>query len=97
MDELAKLRLDLKKLLVKRLRLEGVAPESIDDDAPFVGAPLQLDSIDLLELALAVEEAYGIKIDDDELGKAAFRSIGSLAEFLREEIRARASGGDASA
>jgi acyl carrier protein len=45
--------------------------------------PLGLDSIDILELALAVEEAYGLKIDDEELGKEAFRSIASLAEFIR--------------
>jgi acyl carrier protein len=79
------LEMDLKRLLVKRLRLEGVAPESIASDAPFLGPPLGLDSIDLLELALAIEEAYGVKIDDDELGKAAFRSIGALASFLREQ------------
>jgi acyl carrier protein len=85
MPELPDLEMDLKRLLVKRLRLHGVAPESIADDAPFFGPPLGLDSIDLLEFALAIEEAYGIKIDDDELGKSAFSSIGALATFLRAQ------------
>ena len=85
MAESADLELDLKTLLVKRLRLEGIAPESIPDDATLTEAPLGLDSIDLLELALAIEEKFGIKIDDDELGKAAFRSIGALASFLRAQ------------
>jgi acyl carrier protein len=85
MAELADLEWNLKKLLVKRLRLDGVAPESIADDAPFTDS-LGLDSIDLLELAVAVEESYGVKIDDDELGKSAFRSIGALATFLRAQL-----------
>lgn len=77
------LRTELKALLVKRLRLRGVDPASIGDDAPLVKGPLGLDSIDILELALAVEEAYGLKIDDEELGREAFRSIASLAAFIR--------------
>jgi len=85
MAELDDLEMDLKRLLVKRLRLQGIAPESIADDASFLGPPFGLDSIDLLELALAIEERYGIKIDDDELGKTAFRNIGSLAAFLRAQ------------
>lgn len=85
MAEPVDLEMDLKRLLVKRLRLDHIAPETIADDAPFTGPPLGLDSIDLLELALAIEEAYGIKIDDDELGKAAFQNIGALAAFLRAQ------------
>ena|SRR3990172_2580504 len=82
MTDVAQLRLALKGLLVKRLRLHGVAPESIGDDDLLVKGPLGLDSIDMLELALAVEEAYDIKITDEQLGQQAFRTISALADFV---------------
>lgn len=88
MTDVAQLRLALKGLLVKRLRLHGVAPESIGDDDPLVKGPLGLDSIDMLELALAVEDAYDIKITDEEVGQEAFRTISALADFVN---RSRAS------
>lgn len=82
------LRMDLKRLLVKKLRLHGVAPETIADDAPLLQGPLGLDSIDILELAVAVEERYQVKVSDEQLGREAFRSIAALAEFLRTDDRA---------
>ena len=79
-----RLRRDLKVLLVNRLRLRGVPPESIGDDDPLVKGPLGLDSIDVLEVALAVEQRYGFKVSDESLSQEAFRSIASLAEFVRQ-------------
>lgn len=84
MTEDARLRSDLKELLVKRLRLRGVDPAAIGDDDPLVKGPLGLDSIDILDLALAVEDTYGLKIDDEQLGQHAFRSIATLAAFVRQ-------------
>ena len=78
----ARLRADLKALLIRKLRLRDVTPDSITDDEPLVRGPLALDSIDILELALAVEERYGVKISDEQLGQTAFRSIAALAEFV---------------
>ncbi len=83
------LKQELKHLLVERLRIPGVSPESIADDDPLVGGPLGLDSIDMLELTLAVEERYGLKVDDEKVGREAFRSIATLAGFVRGQ---RASG-----
>jgi len=77
------LRQDLKTLLVKRLRLRGVDPASIGDDDPLLKGPLGLDSIDLLELALVIEEVYGLKIGDEQLEQGMFNSIAALAEFVR--------------
>lgn len=78
------LRQDLKALLVKKLRLRDVAPESIGDEDSLLHGPLGLDSLDILDLALAVEDAYGVKIDDAQLGQDAFRSIASLADFVQQ-------------
>jgi acyl carrier protein len=73
----------LKVLLVKRLRLRGVDPSSIGDEDPLLKGPLGLDSIDVLELVLAVEEEYGLKISDEQLSEGTFNSIAALAEFVR--------------
>jgi acyl carrier protein len=56
---------ELKALLVDRLALE-VDPELIGDDQPLFGRGLELDSIDTLELAMAVEECFGVIVTDDD-------------------------------
>jgi len=56
---------EVKALLVDRLALD-VNPELIGDDQPLFGRGLELDSIDTLELAMAIEENYGVTITDDE-------------------------------
>ena len=78
------LRDELKALLVKKLRLRGVSPESIHDQDPLLKGPLGLDSIDVLELALAIEQVYGVKITDEQLGQEAFQTIAALAEFVEK-------------
>jgi acyl carrier protein len=82
MTDDGRLNPELKHLLVERLRIPGVSPDSIGDDDPLVGGPLGLDSIDILELMLAVEERYGIKFEDEKAGREAFRSISALAGFV---------------
>jgi len=81
--DVMQLRQDLKDLLVKRLRMRELDPVSINDDDPLLKGPLGLDSIDVLELALAVEQAYGIQISDEHLEQGAFYSIAALAEFVQ--------------
>jgi acyl carrier protein len=77
-----RLRADLKALLVQRLRLRDVAPDAIGDDDALVRGPLGLDSIDILDLALAVEERYGVRITDEQLAREAFRSVAALADHI---------------
>ncbi len=74
---------------MKRLRLHGVARESIGDEDSLVRGPLGLDSIDILEMALAVEEVYGVRIADEQLGQEAFRSVAALADFIVKSRPAR--------
>jgi acyl carrier protein len=88
-DDAASLRAELKALLILKLRLRDVGAGSITDTEPLMRGPLGLDSIDILELALAVEERYGVKISDEELGQKAFRSIAALADFIAEVRVAR--------
>ena len=80
------LEADLKKLIVEALVLEDIAPEEIDTDAPLFVEGLGLDSIDALELAMALEERYGVKIEDDpDENRRIFASVKSLADFVTSQ------------
>lgn len=78
----AELKQKIKETLVKELDLEGVTPGSIDDDAPLFGGGLGLDSLDALQLAMAVEEHFGVQVPDGEQGRAAFASVSALADYV---------------
>lgn len=74
---------ELKELIVKTLRLEEVRPEEIDSAEPLFGDGLNLDSIDALELGVAVRKTYGIKIDNVTAEvRAHFSSVRALAAFI---------------
>jgi acyl carrier protein len=77
------MELNIKKLLVDALKLEDIQPEDIDSEEPLFGAGLGLDSIDALELGVAIRQRYGIKIETvtDDI-KAHFASVRSLAKFI---------------
>lgn len=77
------LELEIKKLIVEALILEDVAPEEIDTDAALFVDGLGLDSIDALELAMVLEDNYGVKIGEDpDENRALFSSVASLAAFV---------------
>lgn len=77
------LELEIKKLIVQSLNLEGVTPESIDSTAPLFVEGLGLDSIDALELAMALRQKYGVRTSsDDATNRKVFSSVRSLAEFV---------------
>jgi acyl carrier protein len=78
------LKQELKRLVVEALKLDDVKPEDIGDAEPLFGEGLGLDSIDALELAVALERRYQVAIPDEAVGKTAFRSIETLATFIAE-------------
>ena len=74
---------DLAQLIVKTLNLEVVAGE-LDPEAPLFGEGLGLDSIDILEIALAVSQTYGVQLrSDDENNAAIFQSLRSLSDDIQ--------------
>ncbi|PGH57520.1 acyl carrier protein [Azospirillum palustre] len=76
--------LDLATLIVNTLTLEA-DPEDIDPDAPLYGEGLGLDSIDILEVALAVSKAYGVKLRaDDENNTKIFSSLRTLNSHIQQ-------------
>ena len=78
---------DLKKLIVEALMLDDVTPDQIDSSAPLFGEGLGLDSIDALELAIAIDRAYGVKIKaDDPNNRTIFASVESLAAHVSARL-----------
>lgn len=76
--------LDLATLIVNTLTLE-TAPEDIDPDAALYGEGLGLDSIDILEVALAVSKTYGVKLRaDDENNTRIFSSLRTLNDHIQQ-------------
>jgi acyl carrier protein len=76
-------KVEVKQLIVEALMLEDVSPEQIVDDAPLFGEGLGLDSIDALELAIAIDRKFGVKIEaEDERNREIFRSLSSLAAHI---------------
>lgn len=74
---------EVAQLLVEALNLEEVDPRKIDPEAPLFREGLGLDSIDALELALAVSSKYGFKLhSDDKNNKAVFSSLRSLTQYI---------------
>ncbi len=76
----------IKMLIVETLALEDVDPKTIETDAPLFGDGLGLDSIDALELALAIHAEFGVRTrEDDPDNRAHYHSVKSLAEFIQVE------------
>jgi acyl carrier protein len=80
------LPLKLKTLIVATLKLEDVQPADISGDEPLIGSQrFGLDSIDALELVLAIEQEFGVKIGSSEESRRALASVDSLTTYLRSQ------------
>jgi acyl carrier protein len=74
---------ELKRLIVDTLQLEDIAPEDIQDDEPLFVTGLGLDSIDALELGVAIRRRYGVQFSAvPEESKRQFASVRALADFI---------------
>ena len=74
--------LELKKKIIESLNLEEMTPDNINADDALFGDGLGLDSIDALELIVLMEKDYGIKLASPAEGKAIFKSIRTIAEYV---------------
>ena len=79
---------EIKKLIVEALKLEDIAPEEIASEEPLFGDGLGLDSIDALELGVALRKRYEVKFEtvNDEV-KAHFANVRALARFIDSQRR----------
>ena len=79
------LKRELKQLIIKECDKEEFTPEAILDDEPLFGSdsPLQLDSMDALQISMALKEKYGIEVTDSKKIRAIMTSINTLADFIQ--------------
>lgn len=78
---------ELKQLIIKSLELEDVSVEDIKDDEPLFGEGLGLDSIDALELGMAIKRKYNITMGSNkEENKKYFYSINTLGKYVEEKL-----------
>ena len=79
MEELIK---ELKEEIIEALNLEEMTPEDIDENDALFADGLGLDSIDALELIVLLDKKYGIKLANPAEGKAIFKSIATIADYV---------------
>lgn len=81
---------EVKKMIIESLKLEDITPEEIDSDEPLFGEGLGLDSIDALELGVAIRQRFGIKLETvSEEVKSYFANVRSLSRFIGMQQEAR--------
>lgn len=74
---------EIAALMIEALDLEDISAEDIDPTTPLFGEGLGLDSIDALEIALAISQRYGVQMKaEEEQTQAAFNNLSSLCEFI---------------
>jgi acyl carrier protein len=77
-------KLELKQLILKACN-KDLAPESLADDATLVGfgSTLELDSLDVLQVNVALTQKYDVRIQDSKQARRVMKSINALADFIR--------------
>ncbi len=81
------LEFELAELIIDFCNVEDVAPEEIAADDPLIGpdSPFGLDSLDAVEVVVAVQKKYGVRIGGEKTSREALQSLQTLAEFIRQE------------
>jgi acyl carrier protein len=89
------LKSQIKNLIVGALELEDIKPEDIVDSEPIFGSGLGLDSIDALELGIALKKAFGVKFSAESAdNKKHFASVDALAAYIADQTPERQVGHD---
>jgi acyl carrier protein len=76
----------LKPIILKSLRITDLTPEDLQDDAPLLGGPVEIDSIDILQLILEIERHFGIRLVKGKFDKEAWLSINTLAATIESRL-----------
>lgn len=77
----------VRAVLIETLELQQ-APSDLQPDTALFGALPELDSFGVVALVGAIEDRFGIIIDDDEFGEELFETVGTLAEFVQAKLPA---------
>jgi acyl carrier protein len=81
------LKWEIKELILKTLGITDVNMEEIDDEKPLFGSDnaLTLDSVDGLEIIMALQRKYGVRIGDQNLARSIISSVNNIADFVSRE------------
>lgn len=79
------LRVALKAMIIEECDKEGMSPEDIADDEQLIGGPFELDSLDALQICMAVQSRYGVRIESGPQARKALRSVNALTDTIIEE------------
>ena len=82
MPDAVELKSKVKELIVEAANLQNVDPRSIDDASPIFGSGLGLDSLDALQLAMSLEEKFGVRVPEGDEGRTVFASVNAIADFV---------------
>jgi acyl carrier protein len=86
MQDIIELRQQIKKLMIENLMMQ-VTPEDIrDDQALFGPGSLGLDSVDALQLVVALDKSFGLKIVDPEMARSVMQNVNSMADAVRKHL-----------
>ena len=80
------LEYELIKLVIKQCNVEGIRAEEVALDQPIIGpeSPLDLDSLDALEIVVAVQKHYNVRIGGENISREILQSFTALANFIRQ-------------
>lgn len=86
-EETTLLKTEIKELIIQTLNIKNIRAEQVPDSVPLFSAEniLDLDSIDGIELVMAIQEKYQVRIADQNVARNVLESIDSIAEFLIRE------------
>lgn len=74
----------VKQMIIDALRIDGMEADEIDSDAPLFGEGLGLDSIDALQLVVAMEKDFGVVVPDAATGTRVFASVRAMAAYIAD-------------
>jgi acyl carrier protein len=86
-DSLEDIKLEIKRLIIETLKFKNTNPEDILDDVSFFSGEntIKIDSIDSLELVLAIQKQFGVRINNQNLARVIINTVNSIAEFVYSE------------
>ena len=76
---------EIAQVILESVNITYVETSEITAETPLMGGILELDSVDLLEAVIAIEDHYDIKIANAEEGKESFRTFGTIANFIQSK------------
>ena len=82
------LRQEIKQLLVEVCFLD-ISPDDITDDGNLMEAPYNIESFNLLEISVRLEEEYGISFAEEDLSLDLFQNVNSIAAYVKEKMAAQ--------